>query len=63
MDKYIYEGPVMKFGTCIVNHWKGETVAVSESEARSNLIYQYKTNNHCLPSANITLPGKISKVG
>lgn len=59
MSKYIYEGPVMEFNTCITNLWKGETIAPSESKARSNLIYQFKKNNHRSPGTKITLPGKI----
>lgn len=58
MDVYIYSGPVMKFGKWIGN-WTGETSAVSEKKAKSNLIYQYKTKYGLLPSAKIDLPGKV----
>ena len=62
MTKYIYEGPVMEFDRCVVNHWKGETLAVSESKAKSNLAYQYKKQNHRLAGTKVTLPGKIKKI-
>ena len=42
MHKYVYDGPVMMFGVCVMNSWHGETMAVSESKARSNLAYQFK---------------------
>lgn len=58
-QKYSYDGPVMEFGTCIVNHWRGSTFAESESKARSNLAYQFKKNHNRIASAKITLPGKL----
>lgn len=60
MDKYVYEGPVMEFDRCVVNKWRGETFAVSEAKAKSNLAYQYKKQNHKIASTKITLPGKIT---
>lgn len=62
MDKYVYEGPVMMFDTCVANHWKGETMAPSESKARSNLIYQYKKKNNRQAGTKFTLPGKVIKI-
>lgn len=60
MGKYFYDGPVMEFGKCIMEHWKAETIAISEAKARSNLAYQFKTAHKRLASAaNITLPGKL----
>ena len=44
--KYIYDGPVLEFGTCVADHWRGETMAPSENKARSNLKYQYKKQNN-----------------
>ena len=63
MHKYKYEGPVMVFGICVMNDWKGETTAVSEAKARSNLAYQWKKQNNRVAGSNITLPGKIEMVG
>lgn len=59
MDRYRYEGPVMEFGRCIADRWTAETLAVSESKARSNLIYQFKSKFNRAANSRITLPGKI----
>ena len=58
MYKYVYNGPVMVFGTYICN-WKGSTYAPSENKARNNLTYQYKKLVKQIPGAKVTLPGKI----
>ena len=42
MKKYIYEGPVTEFGRIIDNCWHGETMAISPSKAKSNLIFRFK---------------------
>lgn len=60
--KYIYDGPVMEFNNLIAERWKGETMALSEKKARSNLIYKFKINNNRVASSKITLPGKIKLV-
>lgn len=57
--KYTYDGPVMEFDRLLADHWKGETMALSEKKARSNLIYQFKKQNSRIVGAKITLPGKI----
>ena len=62
MHKYKYEGPVMVFGVCVMNNWKGETMAASEAKARSNLAYQFKKQNNRVAGSNITLPGEIKMV-
>lgn len=62
MPKYIYDGPVMEFNTCIANRWKGETIAPSEAKARTNLAYQFKKNNRRIAGTKITLPGKLKEV-
>ncbi len=62
MNRYLYDGPVMEFGTCISNRWQGTTYAVSERKARSNLVYQFKKKNNRVPGAKITLPGKVTTV-
>lgn len=59
MNKYAYNGPVMEFNTCIMSNWKGETMAVSESKARTNLAYQFKKSHNRVASSKITLPGKV----
>ena len=62
MTKYIYEGPVMSFGRCVSNRWKGETMAESESKAKSNLAYQYKKKHGLCAGAKVTLPGELKGV-
>ena len=60
MNKYSYDGPVMEFDRLIADRWKGETMAPSESKARTNLIYQFKKKNHRMPGSKISFPGKIT---
>lgn len=62
MARFIYEGPVMEFGKLLTDRWKGETIAPTESKARSNLIYQFKRQNNRIVGSRITLPGKIKWV-
>lgn len=59
---YIYDGPVMKFGTCIERRWSSMTYAPTARKAKSNLAYQYKQTHSLLPYAQITLPGKVREV-
>lgn len=60
--KYAYDGPVLEFDKCVADHWKGETMAISEQKARSNLAYQYKKKNNRLAGVPVKLPGKIKMV-
>lgn len=62
MKLYEYEGPIMYFDTCVASKWKGTTYAVSEEKARNNLTCQAKKLLNKLPSARVTLPGKITLV-
>ena len=62
MHKYVYDGPVMIFDTCVADHWKAETMADSEKKARSNLAYQFKKKNNRVTGTKVTLPGKIKVV-
>lgn len=62
MHKYKYDGPVMVFGVCVMNNWHGETMAATESKARSNLTYQFKKQNNRVAGSKITLPGQIKMV-
>lgn len=61
MDRYIYEGPVMMFDTCIDQFWRAETYAESEKKARNNLSYRYKKETGLAAGSKITLPGKLIK--
>ena len=60
MKKYTYDGPVMEFDRCVANKWSGTTYATTESKARSNLAYQFKTQYGKSPRSKITLPGKVT---
>lgn len=60
--KYVYEGPVMMFNTLVTDRWKGETMAPSEAKARSNLAYQFKTQNNRVARSKYSLPGKIKMI-
>lgn len=62
MNKYTYEGPVMMFRKVICDRWKAETLAATESKARSNFMHQFKSANNRIPATKITLPGKIKLV-
>lgn len=60
MNRYSYDGPVVEFGTCIANHWKGETCAETSQKARNNLAYQYKKQHNKIAGTKIVLPGKLT---
>ena len=62
LHKYIYDGPVYRFKTLVAEHWKGETMAPSESKARSNLSYQAKKQLNLIAGTDVKLPGKIKMV-
>ena len=62
-NRYYYEGPVLSFDKIIQDKWWGETVAVSEEKARSNLCYRWKKLHGRTAESKITLPGKILVVG
>ena len=59
MKLYCYEGPVKVFGRIVSEKWYGETRAVNELKARNNLAYQYKKSHNLVPSAKVSLTGKI----
>lgn len=59
MTLYSYNGPVLEFDKIVANRWQGETYAVSEAKARSNLAFQFKREYGRVPRSKITLPGKI----
>ena len=63
MKLYSYEGPVLLFDKTIANRWKGQTYAVSEAKARTNLAFQFKKETGRLPRTKISLPGKIVAEG
>ena len=60
MEKWSYDGPIMAYGKVICMHWTGFTVAPSEKKARSNLMYQYKTEHGLMPNYKIVLPRDLT---
>jgi len=56
MEKYVYEGPVMRFDVCIQARWAGSTYASSLSQAANNLAFRYKKENGFSPNTKITIP-------
>lgn len=59
---YYYNGPVKIFDRCVSNCWEGETIAVSEQKAKSNLSYQYRKSHNLVASTRVTLPGEITMI-
>ncbi len=57
---YSYDGPVMLFDKLIADHWKGQTVASSEKDAKNNLAYQFKMQTNRTANTKISLPGKLT---
>ena len=58
---YIYDGPVVMFGTRICNRWHGETMATTKKKAKSNLEYQFKKQQKLAASAKVSLPGVLKE--
>ena len=63
MALYSYDGPVLEFDKIVANRWQGQTYAISEAKARSNLAFQFKRKYGRVPRSKITLPGKITSEG
>lgn len=61
-DRYIYEGPILVFGKCVCDIWKGETWASSETKAKNNLLYQAKKYCNLTSGGHVELPGTIKMV-
>lgn len=53
--KYVYKGPVVRFGRVIAESWTGETSAVSEKKAMTNLEYQFKKYAGLAANVNVGL--------
>lgn len=60
--KYYFKGAVFLFDRLISNNWTGETTAISEKKALSNLLFRAKSQMGFLPSAKLTLDGKLMEV-
>ena len=59
MKRYIYEGKVKIFGTCVNPHWYAETVADSKKNEKTNFKYKYKQTNNLTDSVKIDLPHDV----
>lgn len=62
METYTYDGAVLSFNKIIVNNCHLSTYAPSEEKAKSNFQYQCKKKFGLLPSASVSLPGKIKNM-
>ena len=60
VKKYYYNGPVMGEDHCVQENWEGETMAVSERKAKSNLTYRWKMQHGYAPTSKISLPCSLS---
>lgn len=58
-NQYVYEGPVYLFDKLIAPMWCGQTYAVSEAKARSNLEFQVKKIYGYTRNAKVKLPGQV----
>ena len=55
MNHYLYEGPVTMFERIITEKWTGETHAISNKKASSNLTYQFKKEHGLSKATKIKL--------
>lgn len=63
MSKYSFSGQVFIFYSQLVErHWTGQTYAVSEAKAITNLKYQYRKANGLSMSTPVDLEGRLIKV-
>lgn len=63
MPFYIYSGPVKVFDAISQENYQAKTYAATARKAKSNLAYRWKKENGYLPSAKVTLTGKIMEAG
>lgn len=61
MDRYVFTGPVTVFSRVVSNKWYGETTAVSEKKARTNLEYQFKKEANLVAGSKVALIGSLIK--
>lgn len=57
---YLYDGPIIVFGSVKDPKWKATTRATSKSEARRNFEFRAKKKLGLLPSAKVQLTADIS---
>lgn len=62
-NKYLYDGPVRRFGKIFDNRWRAFTYATSRSKALSNLAYRYKKDHGLVVSTKVRLsPNRLIEV-
>jgi len=57
-QKYTYQGAVYCYGDVVSSNWSGQTFALSEKQAASNLAYQFKRIMGYVPDVPVRLAGK-----
>lgn len=62
MDHYSYNGPVLSMNKVVKEKWEGETHAISDKKAVSNLCYQFKKEHRLSNTANITLQNRPTRL-
>lgn len=60
--KYRFKGSVRCFDEIVARDWVGETWAVSEKKAKSQLEYRYKIDHGYTANCRITLVGKFEVI-
>lgn len=57
--RWSYSGAVKQFDDIICALWDTTTSAPTEAKALANLKYRYKREHGLVPSAQLSLPGKL----
>lgn len=59
---YLYDGPVNRFGKCVMNNYQAYTYAVSKKQAENFIKSRWKKEHGYLQSANVELPGEVQEI-
>ena len=57
--KWTYSSAVKQFDDIICNFWDTQTSAPTRAKALANLKFRYKREHGLVPSAQLSLPGKL----
>lgn len=60
---YMFEGGVYHYDRLLTAKWATGTYAVSEKQARNNILYQYKKKFKLMQNVQLKLDGKIIERG
>lgn len=64
MNRYQYSGQVLDiYGNVLDRNFNSRTIAASDSKAKSNLSWQWKTENKYPRNYKIELTGSLKKIG